>query len=395
MTERDRTARTQGPVQAFFAAIGRRLHRYALAADGAMRLVDTLDMPWPVQYACHHAQRGLLYVACSNGGVGHAGHAHGLAVVDAGGTALRLVGDVLALPHRPIHAALDLAGCRLLVAYNRPAALTVHALDADGQATGPWVAVAGTDLMGWFPHQVLPMPGSDTLLLTCRGDDATASEPEHPGSLRVLRLQHDGPVVAQHVAPRHGIGFGPRNSGFHPTAPVLYTVLERQNRLSWFPVDQGRIGSEPAGSVDVLERPATIVRPQLGGALALHPSGRWAYVVNRSHAVVQHSGRTVCGGGENSVAVFGLDAATGAPQLLQHAALAGLHARCMVLTHGGSLLVAAIRQRSARRTDDGVVDCPAGFSVFSVADDGRLTLRQHHAVDVGEHQLFWAGCGPA
>lgn len=384
-------------VQQFFLSLGNRLCRLDLAPDGAMREVDSLDMPCNIQYACADAARGLLYVICSNGGVASRGDTHWLMTVAVRDAAMRLVGESIALRYRPIHVALDRAGHQLLVAYNLPAAVTVHALDDAGRVSEFVAAAEGQDLVGWFPHQVLPMPGMDAMLLTCRGDDATADRPENPGSLRVLRVSRSQPrdaTLVQVVAPRGGLGFGPRNCGFHPTAPWLYAVLERQNGLAWFRLRPDGIAPELRGTVTLLERPESLVRPQLGGALAMHPSGRFAYAVNRSHAVMPDGDQFVWAGAENSIAVFGLDIETGAPQLLQHAPLAGLHARCIDLAHGGHLLVAAIRQPSARRVGHGIESCPAGLSVFRVAADGRLSLQRHHPIDVAGHQIFWAGAMP-
>ncbi len=117
------------PAESFFAAVGSRLIRYALDADGRMREAGALAMPCDVQYACLDRPRALLYVVCSNGGVGRSGDLHRLARVALDGP-MRLLETPAPLPYRPIHAALDPAGRRLLIAYNLPAALTVHPLDA-------------------------------------------------------------------------------------------------------------------------------------------------------------------------------------------------------------------------------------------------------------------------
>lgn len=376
----------------FFAAVADRLIRYALDVGGRMREIDALAMPCNVQYACFDPARALLYVACSNGGVGSRGDRHRLALVAMDG-AMRLLAEPVALPHRPIHAALDPAGCRLLVAYNLPAAVTVHALDGEGRVRGCTGPFEGAHLVGWFPHQILPVPGSGEVLLTCRGDDATAEHAENPGSLRVLRIEEGQAQIVQVVAPQRGIGFGPRNCAFHPTAPWVYAVLERQNALAQFSVRDGRIAAEPACTVGLLQHPESIHRPQLAGALELHPSGRFAYAVNRSHAVVPDGPCMVWAGGENSIVVFRLDQRTGEPVQIQAAPLQGLHARCIAIAQGGRLLVAALRQASQRRTDAGIEDCPAGFSIFRIGDDGCLEALDHLTVAVGAAQIFWAGCG--
>lgn len=375
----------------FFAAVGDRLIRYALDADGRMREIDALAMPCNVQYACLDPARALLYVACSNGGVGSRGDRHWLALVAVDG-AMRMLMDPIALPHRPIHAALDLAGHRLLITYNLPAAVTVHALDGEGRVDrciGHW---EGAYLVGWFPHQILPVPGSDEVLLTCRGDDATAERSENPGSLRVLRIEQDQARLVQVVSPRGGFGFGPRNCAFHPTAPWMYAVLERQNALAMFHVCKGRIAAQPACTAGLLQHPERIHRPQLAGALELHPNGRFAYAVNRSHAVVPDgpawSGRVAKTASWSSGSMRARASRCGYRPRRCRACT-----RCIAIAQGGRLLVAALRQASQRRTDAGVEDCPAGFSILRIGHDGCLAPLDHVAVPVGTGQLFWAGSG--
>ncbi|OZI66531.1 beta-propeller fold lactonase family protein [Bordetella genomosp. 11] len=141
-------------------------------------------------------------------------------------------------------------------------------------------------------------------------------------------------------------------------------------------------------------RPRASWRPQLGGAIALHRTGRYAYVVNRAHPVPDGSDNpAVCG--ENSVVVFDLDAQTGEPREIQRVALNGLHARCLTLSPDGKVLVAALRQSGRIMHDNGrIVECTAGFAAFHIADTGHLTFIRQDVVDVGRNQLFWADFAP-
>ncbi|WP_454688093.1 beta-propeller fold lactonase family protein [Achromobacter aloeverae] len=351
-------------------------------------------MPLAVQYACFHPGRAIAYVACSNGGVASPGDRHCLAQVALDAAGMTMSAEPVALPYRPLHAAMAADRNRLALAYNRPAAVTVHDLDSHGFVQGRGRLAEGEDLVGHFPHQVIPMPACEDWLLTCRGDDAGASGKENPGSLRVLRYDGDAMACAQAVAPNGGFGFGPRNCAFHPHKEVLYAVLERQNRLAGFRHRNGVIDAEPCWNVGLLRHPDTVRRPQLGGAIAIHPAGRFAFVVNRAHPAPDGSGAAApCG--ENSIVVFRLDDATGEPRELQRVALNGLHARCLALSPDGAILVAALRQAGRRLDDDGgVVDCAAGFASFHVADSGHLTFMHQDAVDVGGEQLFWADFVP-
>ncbi|ALM84919.1 beta-propeller fold lactonase family protein [Bordetella sp. N] len=380
--------------QSMLASVGRRLVSYGLDATGLIER-DTLEMPLDVQYACFHPRRPIAYVACSNGGVASVGDRHCLVQVALDDVGMRVLAEPVALPYRPLHLALSAVGDRLALAYNRPAAVTIHDLDTLGFVRGQKCLAEGADLVGWFPHQVLPMPSGADWLLTCRGDDARFASKENPGALRVLR--EDGPSMAgvRAVAPNGGFGFGPRNCAFHPNRPILYAVLERQNRLVGFRCSGGVIDSAPCWSVDLLKNPKTVRSPQLGGAIVLHPAGRYAYVINRAHPVPAAPGQPVpCG--ENSIVVFELDDATGEPRRLQRVELDGLHARCVALSEDGSVLVAALRQAGRRVDDDGrIVAHAAGLHSFHVAGSGHLALMRQDVVDVGTEQLFWADFVPA
>jgi len=394
-----------GAGQVLLASIGRRLVRYRRGDEGDKEGKggkgghgfierDSLETPFAVQYACFHPDRPIAYVACSNGGVASPGDAHCLLQVALDDTGMRLLAQPLALPYRPLHAAVDVKHKRLALAYNRPAAVTVHGLDADGLVQGQPLLAQGPGQVGHFPHQIIPLPGTGHWLLTCRGDDPSPTSAENPGGLRVLR--DDGQTLAcvQTVAPNAGYGFGPRNCAFHPHRQVLYAVLERQNRLAAFQYGPTGIEPEPFCEAELLACPTAVRRPQLAGAIALHPTGRFAYVVNRAHPVPDRAGKAVpCG--ENSIVVFHLDEQTGAASELQRMPLNGLHARCLALSADGTRLVAALRQAGRCLADDGgVLEYAAGFAVFSIAASGRLTLAHQDEVEVGEAQLFWADFVP-
>jgi 6-phosphogluconolactonase (cycloisomerase 2 family) len=379
--------------QDLLACIGRRLIRY-YPHDAGFTEQESVEMPLSVQYACFHPDRAVVYVACSNGGVGTPGDRHCLAQVELGETGMTVLKAPIALPYRPLHASVDPRQNRLVLAYNRPAAVTVHDLDAPGFVQGRGFLVEGGDVVGYFPHQIIPMPGGQDFLLSCRGDDASTSNKENPGSLRVLRYDGLRMACKQAVAPNGGLGFGPRNCAFHPHRDVLYAVLERQNRLAVFGYRDGVIEPQPRWTVNLLKNTDTARRPQLGGAIVIVPSGRFAYVVNRAHPVSDNPGMAApCG--ENSIVVFELDDLTGEPRELQRVALHGLHARCIALSRDGAFLVAALRQAGRYLHDDGsVVECSAGFATFRVGDSGHLTFMHQDVVDVRHEQLFWADFAP-
>ena len=78
---------------------------------------------------------------------------------------------------------------------------------------------------------------------------------------------------------------------------------------------------------------------QFAGALRVHPNGRSLYVLNRSDATVEFAGRHVHSEGENTVAVFAIDPASGIPSLIQTAETGTFHCRTMSIHPNGGMLV--------------------------------------------------------
>ena len=135
------------------------------------------------------------------------------------------------------------------------------------------------------------------------------------------------------------------------------------------------------------------VRPgvrQLVGTVHVHPNGRTVYVANRASDTVEFAGQRVFAGGENSLAVFAIDPASGEPNLIQHIDTHGIHPRCFHIDPSGRLLVVAHIMGLNVRDGDSVRAVPARLSVFRIGDDGRLDVcahlrrgcrQSHHVVD--------------
>ena len=90
-------------------------------------------------------------------------------------------------------------------------------------------------------------------------------------------------------------------------------------------------------------------------------------------------------GGENSVAVFAIDATTGEPSRVQNIDGRGLQLRTFGIEPAGRLLVVASIMSLANGT------LPAGITVMRLAGDGKLTFVRKYDVDVGDKQQFWTG----
>ncbi|HXW41118.1 MAG TPA: beta-propeller fold lactonase family protein, partial [Xanthobacteraceae bacterium] len=95
--------------------------------------------------------------------------------------------------------------------------------------------------------------------------------------------------------------------------------------------------------------------------------------------------RQIAPGGENSVAVFAVDQATGEPTRIQNLDGKGIQLRTFAIDPSGRLLAVASIMSAA----DGSL--PAGITVLRIGADGRLTFARKYDVEVGDKQQFWSG----
>jgi 6-phosphogluconolactonase (cycloisomerase 2 family) len=190
------------------------------------------------------------------------------------------------------------------------------------------------------------------------------------------------------IAPDGGYGFGPRHLDFHPAQPWVYVSLERQNRLDMFAFRDAQLLATAIYQKATLAEPGNIRGRQAVGTVKLHPNGRFAYVANRASATTEEGGKRVFVGGENTIAVFALDPATGEPTAIQHVDTRGIHCRNFHIDPSGQLFVASHIMGLPQRDGSFV---PACLSVFRIGDDGKLTYVRKYDVEVGDHQMFWMG----
>jgi 6-phosphogluconolactonase (cycloisomerase 2 family) len=378
----------------YYASIGPELTLYDIDVEGAaLAKRGAVMLPANIQYVWPHPSRSYLYAVSSNGGpgglVGDTHRANAL-IVDPATGALRLHGAAVALPSRPIHASVDASGAFLLTAYNSPSHVTVHRLNADG-TIGAEVAQPQRLDTGIYAHQILAAPGNATALLVTRGNDAKPDKPEDPGAIKTFGFANGVLTNLASIAPGTGLGFGPRHLDFHPSRPWVFVSIERQNKLCVYTLDAGTgLSRTPIFVTDTLANPQPKVR-QAAGAIHVHPSGRFVYVTNRASDLVESNGTKVVVNGENNIAVFAIDQATGEPTLIQNADGNAYELRTFGIEPSGRLLVAASIKPVPVRGADGIKTVPARLGVFHVGADGRLTLQRQYDVDTGAATQFWSG----
>ena len=381
---------------ALYSAVDEELTHYEVdVAGAALARRKSVRTPANIQYAWPHPSRRFLYVATSNRGAGLKADFNHISAyrIDPASGELLPHGEPQGLPHRAVHICVDATGGYVLSAHNVPQpGITVNRIDADGTLGSRVPQADGLDY-GIYPHQVRITPSNRTTILVDRGNRETHGKHEEPGALRMFRFdagRHSSPSV---VAPNRGFGFGVRHLDFHPTQPWVYVSLESQSMLHMFRMIGDGIESEPAYVRDALADRGNIKPKQVAGTIHVHPNGRVVYIANRSDYTVDYQGRKVFGGGENTLAAFSLDAATGEPALLQHVdSRCYHHVRTFALDPAGRIMVAASIKPMAVRDGDNVTTVPAALSVFRVDDKGRLDFVRKYDVDTGAGRIqYWMG----
>lgn len=375
---------------ALYAGIGEELITFSVDVDRAtMTRQSSLMLPGFVQEAWASPRAPFLYVAWSNGGASYAGTGieprgdrHGVTAfrIDASG-GLREQGEATPLRARPIHITGDGPGTHLLVAYNDPSGVSVHALAPDGRVAEEVPQRAPIDV-GVYAHQVRVLPSNRAVIVVTRGNEPTATTREDPGALKVFHYDNGALSNEISIAPQNGIAYRARHLDFHPTRPWVFLSLESQNKLQVYRRSDEGLEATPLFTVSTLADGGTSTDGQTTSTVHVHPNGRFVYVGNRG---------TPTAGRRNEIAVFRINEATGEPALVQNADTHGFTPRTFSLDPSGRLLVVG-NQNSVSVSEGGsTTQVPANFAVFRVGNDGTLTFAQRYDIAVGRKPLWWMG----
>jgi 6-phosphogluconolactonase (cycloisomerase 2 family) len=392
---------------ALYAAVGDELAQYDVdVANAALVKRGSVTLPGNIQEGWPHPSLRFLYVAWSNGGPSYStlptdpvpkGDRHGVSafLVDPDSGALQPLGEPAPLPSRPIHVTVDISGTHVLTAHNDPSGVTVHRINPDGMV-GPLVQQPADLDVGVYAHQVRVDPSSKTVILVTRGNGPAAGKPEDPGALRIFDY-NDGLLVNRAaIAPGGGFNFQPRHLDFHPTQPWVFLTLERQNKIEVYKkLSDGTPSPEPLFIKETLADTEHVRPMQAAGTIHMHPTGKFVYLANRASSTADFKGKPVFAGGENNIAVFAINQATGEPALIQNIDTRGMSARTFALDPSGRILVAANQVPLMVRDGSNVRTVPASLAVFRVRADGKLDfVRKYDVQTGGGKNLFWVGIVP-
>ncbi len=151
-------------------------------------------------------------------------------------------------------------------------------------------------------------------------------------------LSANDPAFAA-VAP----GAGPRHLAFHPDGAFAYVINEMGNTITAFRHDAEKGTLSRVGDVSTL--PADFSGSNTTAEVAVHPSGRFVYGSNRGH---------------DSIAIFSVDASTGALAPRGHVGTQGKTPRHFAIDPAGRYLLVANQGSNS-------------IVVFRIQEDGSLT----------------------
>ena len=151
------------------------------------------------------------------------------------------------------------------------------------------------------------MPSGRAVILPARGNQAIPGRREEDrGGLKIFDYADGQLTDKQSVAPNGGREFRCRHVEFHPSGRWVYVVIESQNELHTFGIEDDRLSAEPLFVTNLLA-PGTRSQPgQAASAIRMHPTnGRTLYVANRGRGKEVFQGEEVIAEGmENSIAVL-------------------------------------------------------------------------------------------
>jgi 6-phosphogluconolactonase len=243
----------------------------------------------------------------------------------------------------PCHLAVATSSKCVLVANYVSGSVAVLPLDSDGQLSKPSASIQhrGSSVNrqrqeGPHAHFITWDPDNRIVLACDLGLDKVLLYQLDPS--QQLLSAYEPPSVS--IDP----GSGPRHLSFHPAGHFVYVLNELSSTVTCCSYQRGNGELKPFQTISTL--PPDYHKPNTCAEIAVHPSGRFLYASNRGH---------------DSIAVFGIDGATGKVTLLQHESTQGKTPRHFALDPSARWLLAE------NQDSDNVV-------VFSVdPQNGRLS----------------------
>jgi 6-phosphogluconolactonase (cycloisomerase 2 family) len=171
----------------------------------------------------------------------------------------------------------------------------------------------------------------------------------------------------------------------------MYVSVERQNQLQMYRLHRDNLEPAPAYVLTTLSEPGNLRPEQMVGPIHVHPSGHFVYVGNRASGMIERDGKKYAAGGENTIAAFSIDPASGAPRPIQAIDTHGYHPRTFSIEPGGRMLVAANLQAMPVQDGASISIRPVTLSTYRIGADGKLTYVQSYDIQTNGLTQWWSG----
>jgi 6-phosphogluconolactonase len=236
---------------------------------------------------------------------------------------LTLTNEVASLGADPCHVSLDKTGKYVLVANYTGGSAAVFPIREDG-GLGKASAFVQHSGAGVNPrrqeaahaHELSVSPDNRFAIAADLGLDELIVYP--------FRTRGDSLAARERRLAKLVPGAGPRHFVFHPNGRFVYAINELYSTVTAFSWNAGKGTLRPLQTVSAL--PKDFEKYNDAAEIAVHPNGRFLYASNRGH---------------DSIAVFRIDAATGALTPVEYVPTQGKTPRNFAIDPTGAYLFAA------------------------------------------------------
>jgi 6-phosphogluconolactonase len=243
--------------------------------------------------------------------------------IDAATGQLKLLNVISSGGTAPCHVSLDQTGKWLFVANYDSGSVAVFPVHADGSlgAASAFIQHKGLSVdrerqTGPHAHSVYVSPDNRFLLAADLGLD----------HVMVYRFDAAKGTLTPNQPPFAAVapGSGPRHMAFAKDGKFVYVLSEMAATVTAFRYDAGAGRLEQTQSISML--PADYTGSKSGAEIFVHPSGKFLYASNRGH---------------DSIAVFRIDAGSGALTAAGQVSTQGKTPRNFAIDPTGGFLLAA------------------------------------------------------
>lgn len=236
---------------------------------------------------------------------------------------LTLLNQVASRGGDPCYITVDKSGKHVLVANYGGGSVAVFPVLEDGRLgeASEFVRHTGHGTNperqeGPHAHSIDLSPDNHYAIVDDLGLDETLV---YPFDSAKGSLAADNPKIAKAAA-----GAGPRHFALHPDGKFGYVINEMQSTVSAFRFDAASGELQPLQTISSL--PKNFSGHDESAEIQVHPSGKFLYASNRGH---------------DSIAVFAIDPTKGTLTPIEYVSTKGASPRNFEIAPGGSLLFAA------------------------------------------------------